>query len=220
MFNNAIKRFSLLAFMCSCASATPVDLGFLQYRTPAGGASPSTFSEFWLRNWTDGVAGTFGLSTRIVFTEISLRIDYDDEDGNPFTNEEAWRTDQPTWLFQPGAPPAIDARTAEPHPGDYRMLIMTTKKIKQAVFSVKLSNTGPWTVKANGSSVIPNGPALDSNGVFTMTMLPNAGPYFQPLPTESWAIGINAVNAIPEPITLALTGLGLAGIILVRRRRA
>src|SRR5688500_11316485 len=137
MLTNAIKRFSLLAFLCSCASAAPVHLGFIEYHTPAGGSPPSTFNEFWLRNWTDGIAGTFGLSTHIVFTDISVRIDYDDQNGNPFTNEEAWRTDVPTWLFQPGAPPAIDARTAVPHPGDYRMLIPAAKKIKQAVFSVK-----------------------------------------------------------------------------------
>jgi hypothetical protein len=215
MLIKAIKRFSLLAFMCSCASAAPVHLGFVEFHTPAGGGAPGSFNEFWLKNWTDGVAGTFGLSTRIVFTEISLRIDYD-EGLNSVTNEEAWRTDQPSWLFQPIIPVPPDPRTAEPDNDDYRMLVPFGKNIKRAVFSVKLSNTGPWTLANGGGPVTPDDANLDSNGVFTMTMLPKTAPYFQPGPTEAWAI---AINGVPEPMTIALTGLGLAGIVLVRRRR-
>ena len=213
MLLTAIKRFSLIALMCSCASAAPVYLGGISFHLPGGGDNTGNSNEFRLFNWTGGAGGaTYGLSTSVTFAELSLRIDYV-QGGNTVQDEEAWlpaMVVQPTPQFGP-----VDLTSATPHAGLYRLFVDITKNITRAVFTAKLSNTGPWTLQAGGTAT-PSDPALDPAGYFRLEMLPSTGPYFTP-ESDDFPISISSV---PEPMTVALTGLGLVGIIFVRRRRA
>ena len=213
MLMTAIKKLTLLAMLCSCASAAPVYLGGISFHLPGGGDNTGNSNEFRLFNWTGGAGGTtYGISTSVTFAELSLRIDYV-KGGNTVLNEEAWlpaMVVQPTAQFGP-----VDLTSATPQAGLYRLFIDITKNITRAVFTAKLSDVGPWTLQAGGIAH-PNDPALDAEGYYTLEMLPSSGPYFTP---ESDDFPI-AISAVPEPLTVALTGLGLVGIVFIRPRRA
>jgi hypothetical protein len=190
---------AILAFV-PLSYAAPISLGFIEYKDYG---TSGLHSRFTFNNWTSGIGG-YPVVTAVNFMNVSLTIDHDGLVEDPVT--------VPLSLA-----PSLSQYSST--------AVSKAFMITRAVFRATLNPADIWQL-AGGGFFVPKSSEL------ILTLLPSNGTNFRtpvlsgPNATtgDSWEIIVNSNSPdisdgqIPEPASMFLSGVGLVGILVVRRR--